>query len=257
MSTAVLIDLDGVLRLQKSPAPDAGFFLNTLSGKQIPHGVLSNSTVITRNEITQLLLSAGVTQMPVIVTPSDLLKKLIAERNIKSLNMYAAAHLREEFRELHSGQPEYVVIGDMEQFWTYDTINEILNHLLNGSKLIALHNNRHWINTAGQRAADAGFFVAGFEFATGIKAEVLGKPAGEFFRLGLSLVTGEPSSDFIMVGDDIVNDMEGAGNAGGKGLLVLTGKTTQIAAETYTGTAQFKCAATLTEAADLLNKMGI
>jgi ribonucleotide monophosphatase NagD (HAD superfamily) len=52
---------------------------------------------------------------------------------------------------------------------------------------------------------------------------VLGKPAPEFFRAGLARVDC-PAEAAVVIGDDIVGDVQGAQRVGIPGVLVRTGK---------------------------------
>jgi len=68
-----------------------------------------------------------------------------------------------------------------------------------------------------------GPFVAALEYATGTKAELMGKPSPEFFQMGLRDIGASPS-EAAMIGDDILTDVGGAKAIGMKGILVRTGK---------------------------------
>ena len=70
---------------------------------------------------------------------------------------------------------------------------------------------------------DAGPFVAALEYATGQSAVTVGKPRQAFFEVAAGSL-GLPLSRLVMVGDDIVSDVEGAQPAGARGVLVKTGK---------------------------------
>jgi ribonucleotide monophosphatase NagD (HAD superfamily) len=61
------------------------------------------------------------------------------------------------------------------------------------------------------------------EHATGRKALVLGKPAGEFFQAAADRL-GVPNREVLMLGDDIETDIAGAQSAGMQAALVRTGK---------------------------------
>ncbi len=61
------------------------------------------------------------------------------------------------------------------------------------------------------------------EHASGARAVVLGKPAREFFRAGLARVDCPPR-EAVLIGDDIVGDVQGARRVGMQGVLVRTGK---------------------------------
>jgi HAD superfamily hydrolase (TIGR01458 family) len=119
-------------------------------------------------------------------------------------------------------RPEAVVMGDLGDAWTFDRLNQAFRLVLDGAQLVALQKNRFWKVEQGL-VLDAGPFVAAIEFATGVTAQVIGKPAAEFFRaaaraLGLSV------AELVMVGDDAEADVLGAQEAGCLGVLVRTGK---------------------------------
>jgi ribonucleotide monophosphatase NagD (HAD superfamily) len=61
------------------------------------------------------------------------------------------------------------------------------------------------------------------EFAAGIEAIIVGKPSTEFFEQVLAS-TSVRHANALIVGDDILSDVEGALNAGIAACLVRTGK---------------------------------
>jgi ribonucleotide monophosphatase NagD (HAD superfamily) len=65
--------------------------------------------------------------------------------------------------------------------------------------------------------------VAALEYATGKKAELMGKPLSEFFQMALKDMGAQPEQA-AMIGDDILTDVDGAQRLGMKGILVKTGK---------------------------------
>jgi ribonucleotide monophosphatase NagD (HAD superfamily) len=93
---------------------------------------------------------------------------------------------------------------------------------MDGAELVAMHRNLYW-RTADGLELDAGAYVAGLEAATGRQAVVCGKPSAEYFAAALA-VLGVPADRAAMVGDDVVNDVEGARAAGLTAILVRTGK---------------------------------
>ena len=70
---------------------------------------------------------------------------------------------------------------------------------------------------------DAGSFVAGLEYATGIEATVVGKPSAACFSAALAALDAEPELTW-MVTDDLEQDVRGAQLFGMKTLLLRTGK---------------------------------
>jgi HAD superfamily hydrolase (TIGR01458 family) len=119
-------------------------------------------------------------------------------------------------------RPDYVLIGDLGEGFTYERLNGAFRHLMEGAELLALQKNRYWQTDVGL-SLDAGPFVAALEFASGEKASVVGKPEREFFRLALEDL-GLEAGEVAMVGDDAEADVVGARRAGLVGIQVRTGK---------------------------------
>lgn len=70
---------------------------------------------------------------------------------------------------------------------------------------------------------DSGAFTFVLEKATGQLALVTGKPAPEIFKNAVTSINLN-KSEVIVVGDDVLTDIQGAKNAGLIGYLVATGK---------------------------------
>ncbi|OLC54132.1 MAG: hypothetical protein AUH92_04605 [Acidobacteria bacterium 13_1_40CM_4_69_4] len=135
---------------------------------------------------------------------------------------------REDFVGVHEDEdrPDWVVVGDLGRDFTFERLNRALYCIRKGARLIALHKNRVWDNGADGIVLDAGPFVAALEFAAGVEAEVVGKPARVFFELVLREL-GLPAGEMLVVGNDIDADGRGAAATGCRTVLVLTGGTTR------------------------------
>jgi ribonucleotide monophosphatase NagD (HAD superfamily) len=70
---------------------------------------------------------------------------------------------------------------------------------------------------------DAGAYVAGLEYATGVEATVLGKPSPAYFAAALDALDAEPELTW-MVTDDLEADVRGVQLLGMRTALVRTGK---------------------------------
>ena len=93
---------------------------------------------------------------------------------------------------------------------------------LDGAEILALEMNRYWMDSDGM-VLSTGPFVAALEYATGKKAQLMGKPSPDFFDMALKDM-GVPARDAAMIGDDILGDVGGGQKVGMKGILVKTGK---------------------------------
>jgi HAD superfamily hydrolase (TIGR01458 family) len=118
---------------------------------------------------------------------------------------------------------DVIVLGGASNDFTYATINRVFARLMRGdTALVAMHRNMFW-RTADGFELDAGAYVTGLEAASGAHAVVCGKPSPAYFEAALS-VLGVGADKAAMVGDDVVNDVDGARAAGLTGILVRTGK---------------------------------
>ncbi|MFI5237716.1 MAG: HAD-IA family hydrolase, partial [Ignavibacteriales bacterium] len=93
-----------------------------------------------------------------------------------------------------------------------------------GADLVAMHKNKYW-NPHGELLIDAGAFIHGIEFASGRDAILIGKPSPNYFKAALEKIESKFEEGFLMIGDDIENDIKAAQEIGGKGILIYTGKT--------------------------------
>ena len=101
-------------------------------------------------------------------------------------------------------------------------MNKVFGMVIRGAEMVALHKGRYWQMEDGLRM-DIGAFVAGLEYVTGKSATVIGKPSESFFSLVLEDL-GLGAGEVVMIGDDIINDIQGAQKAGMQAVLVKTGK---------------------------------
>lgn len=118
--------------------------------------------------------------------------------------------------------PDYVIIGDAGDEFTYGSLNTAFRDLMNGSDLIALEKDRYWMDTDGL-SLSAGPFVSALEYATGKTAVLMGKPSAAYFELALGDM-GVRREEAVMIGDDIRTDVGGAQASGMRAVLVRTGK---------------------------------
>jgi phospholysine phosphohistidine inorganic pyrophosphate phosphatase len=128
--------------------------------------------------------------------------------------------------EIVTERPEAVVVGDLDDRWTFDILNTAFRQLMDGAQLIALSADRYWRKADGL-VLDCGPFVKALEYASGKTAAVCGKPSAEFYRTALGSLGAwalATPGDVLMIGDDILGDVRGAQQAGLQACLVRTGK---------------------------------
>ena len=218
----LLVDLDGTLYSDDGPIEGAGEALDQLKSSGVAVRYVTNTTRKPRREIHEKLLSfAFEVSEEEIITPARLAARLIGPHTCFLL---AEEAIREDLDgvRLTKESPDYVLVGDLGEGFTYGRLNEAFRFLAQGAELLALQKNRYW-STDGSLSLDAGPFVVALEYASGKQARVLGKPEKDFFDLALQEMELEPG-EVAMVGDDPESDVAGAKSAGMFGIQVKTGK---------------------------------
>ena len=87
------------------------------------------------------------------------------------------------------------------QVFSYMNLGARLRRDADGCRAVLPAQERWWQTSRGP-LLDAGAFVAGLEYATGVEATVLGKPSPAYFAAALDALDAEPELTWI-VGDDI------------------------------------------------------
>jgi len=216
--------MDGVWFVSETPVPGAVETLAHLRERGIPMRFITNTTTRTLRELAQKMdrLGLDVAQNEIISAPQAAVLYL-RERGRPSCHFIVDDNVRGEFAEFpESDRPDYVVIGDVGERWSYGLLNDAFRMVMDGAGILALHKGRYWQVEDGLRL-DIGAFVAGLEYATGKEAVLVGKPDPLLFHSALADL-GVDASEAVMVGDDVNSDVGGAQAAGIRGVLVKTGK---------------------------------
>ncbi len=121
------------------------------------------------------------------------------------------------------------MIGDGGDDLSFGNMDAAFRLIRGGAAFVAMHRNPWWLTPKGP-TLDSGAVVVGLEFATGIRAAVMGKPSPSVFRQALAGLRHDlgrrvPAAAVAMVGDDPDADVRAAQRVGMRGVLVLTGKT--------------------------------
>lgn len=220
-----LIDLDGTIYQDDDPIAGAAEAISALRHAKIPFRFATNTTRRSRRAIVEHLRSMGVdTDVEEVLTAPVVAALWLRARNATRVHLLIDDSTLEDFSgfDLVSKSPEYVVVGDLGQGWSFQALNTAFLHLVDGAQLIAIQKNRFW-SSGGELRLDAGPFIAALEYASGQEAIVVGKPSKAFFEAAASSLGLEPGS-IVVVGDDLESDIAGAIATGLHGIAVRTGK---------------------------------
>ena len=223
--SALLIDIDGVIRQGSNPVPGAVEAVIRLRRSGIPLRFVTNTSTMSRRSLRSELQTMGfdLEESEILSAPAAVADYL-RNSNDASCFLIAKGDVADDFAgiSLDSDRPAAVVVGGAEENFTYEAMNRAFQHILAGAELIAIHRNAYW-RVGEDLWLDAGAYVAALEFATGTRAKLFGKPAHDFFAQAVTGL-GVPAHRVLMVGDDAVSDVAGAQEAGLASALVQTGK---------------------------------
>jgi ribonucleotide monophosphatase NagD (HAD superfamily) len=102
-------------------------------------------------------------------------------------------------------------------------LNTAFQYVLKGAILLGTQGNRYYLDRNGEPVIDTGSFVDMIANAANVKPKIFGKPSKEYFLQALKKINLS-FDDVVVIGDDPESDIQGAINAGIKGILVKTGK---------------------------------
>lgn len=221
----IIFDVDGVLTFQGYTYPGAVETIDVLKNKGITLRFVTNSTLKSRKSCAERLRKKGFHIVEEeVITASYATAVYLREIKPKSCWVLLEREGRDEFKEFNhdSENPEYVVIGDYREKFTFDTMNKALRLLLKGAKLIGM--SPELVDASmGDYELNVGSWAKMLEKASGVETVYIGKPSSYMFVLALQSM-GYDKNEVVMVGDKVSTDIQGAQNVGIKSILVKTGE---------------------------------
>ena len=179
---AVLCDIGGVLYEGDTPYPGAVEAVRRLKARY-PVRFVTNTTQKTGDQVVVKLQEMGFDiDGSEVVTALDVTKTFLLQHG-STATFILTEDARAFFDDLPVAPCRCVVVGDAQENFTYDRLNEAFRTLMDGGELLAAAKNRYFKDHEGKLSMDAGGFVAALEYASGKTARVIGKPSTEFYRL--------------------------------------------------------------------------
>lgn len=235
----VLLDVYGVLEFKGQPCEGAVDFIETLNARNIPYRLLTNSTLQSRRSMAEKMQKLG---FPVnaghLVTASSATASWLLERQAKRCRVIIDGKGLEEFAALPEGclmeglvpgkvlsedaTPEYIVLGDAREGFTFANINVLYRQLMAGATLVMMIPNVTSVEKTGPEITVGGY-GAMLELASGKPAVRIGKPAPIMFEIALREL-GCAAHEVLMVGDNAHVDTAGAKGVGMASALVRSGE---------------------------------
>lgn len=218
----LLLDLGGVLFVGEKPIEGAIETLKELR-KQFKIRFVTNTSRTVPKTVYDKLLKMGFE-----LKEEEIFSALSASKSYLEAHGAGAYILATKEADVFLEMPDtlplkYVLVSDAYDRFDYEKLNHAYRLLLDGAQLLGVAKNYHFKDSDEKLSLDSGVFVEALEHASGQKALILGKPSCDFFASAISSM-GLSKEEVLMVGDDIVSDVEGAQRCGIKAVQVKTGK---------------------------------
>jgi HAD superfamily hydrolase (TIGR01458 family) len=221
----LVLDMDGVVYVGDTLIPGADTALRLLRDRNLPFRFITNTSTRPPEELLSKMQALGLdVRNDEIFSAVSATRRYLEQVGNPRCHLVVCDAVRACFAQFpeDSRNPEFVLVGDIGERWSYALLNDIFGMLMRGAQLVCMHRNRYWETEQGLRM-DIGAFVAGLEYVSGKPAVVIGKPSWDFFRLAV-LSLGLTAAKVAVVGDDIDSDIGGGQAVGLTGVLVKTGK---------------------------------
>ena len=222
---AFLIDMDGTLYFKGEPCPGAIETVNYLRQEKYQLRFLTNTTAKTPKMLHSQMQALGFdVHEDEIFNATYVCLQYLRSQSENRCHFMVDDAVKTFFREIpiDDDAPDFVVVGDYGEGFSFHALNHAFRLLMSGAELIALQKGLYWFSSEGM-FLDCGAFVTLLEAAAGKTAAVMGKPSETFFKIALESLQRSPS-EVIVVGDDITSDIVGAENIKMRSILVRTGK---------------------------------
>lgn len=230
--SSFLLDMDGVIYINREPLADAVEFLGRLRELEKNILFLTNNSKFTRREYREKLAGMGVdAKEEEIFTSAAAAAGFLHESYDlagRTAFVIGGRGLTEEVRETglrllegeEGREAEFVIVGwDTEL--TYDKLRVASLALHTGAEFIGANPDATFPSPDGLWPG-TGAIIAALERAAGREATIVGKPNLYMMQAALTLAGGKADAT-LMIGDRLETDILGGWRAGMDTCLVLTG----------------------------------
>lgn len=233
----LILDMDGVLWRGETPIVDLGRFFGTLRELDIPFVLATNNATKVATQYQEKLARLGA-DVPAgqILTSSEAtasyLKGVlpagatiypVGEEGLRIALQNQGFNLLDHNGYIKPGSRAEAVVVGFNREVCYPQLASASALILRGAKFVGTNPDVSFPSEYGPLPG-AGSLIAFIEAATGVKAEIVGKPGRVMFQEALRRLNSNPA-ETAMVGDRLGTDILGGHNAGLQTILVLSGIT--------------------------------
>lgn len=223
---AYIIDLDGVMYRGQRPIPGAREFIDLLRAKRKRVLFLSNASFRSRRTIARQLSSMGVgcSESEIITSSHAAARHIRTKYGQCTVFVIGEQGLVKELKSHGLGvgkQGARAVLVGLDRHINYRKMADALDLLRAGADFLACNSDATY-PVENKILPGAGAMLGSLEYASGRKAQILGKPSKFIMRMCLRSL-GLRANQVAVVGDRPDTDIMMANEVGAFSILVLTG----------------------------------
>jgi 4-nitrophenyl phosphatase len=229
--------MDGVLYRESEPMPALTEFFAFLRKQTISFILATNNSTKTPLEYMSKLSQMGVSvSQEEILTSGEATALYLSHEYPPGtrIHVFGSPALKQAIFAagfLLADEDVQVVVASMDREVNYEKLKRASLLIRQGARFIATNKDLTYPSMEGLTPG-TGTFIVALEAASGVKAEVIGKPEPAMFKIALEKMNADPSSTAV-IGDRVETDILGGKHANLLTICVLSGVSTRAEAEAY------------------------
>lgn len=219
---ALFLDLSGVLYDGDHRIDGALEAVKLARERGLTLRFVTNTATKSRIQVLDKLTELGFSiESEELFTAPDAARAYIQAEGLSPFSLVHPS-IKPQFEALTREEPDCVVLGDARDDLSYANLNRAFRLVQQGCPLIAIGENKYF-SEDGELSLDAGPFVHAIAWAADADPIIMGKPSRAFYDQVVAS-TEFSAGECLMIGDDVLGDVEGALDSGLQARLVKTGK---------------------------------
>ncbi len=235
---ALILDMDGVLWRAYQPIIDLEDVFKKINHLGLKYAFATNnstkhiSTYIEKIKGFNIPVSKGQIITSAIATAQELQKRHPEGGRVFIVGEEGMVRTFADHGFTHSNEDVIAVAAGLNFQLNYEQLAIASTLIRNGAKFIGTNPDLTF-PIPGGFSPGAGSMIAFIEAASGVKAEIIGKPKKTMFEQALEFL-GTEANETLVIGDRLETDILGGQNAGCQTALVLSGVSSRDEGEKWT-----------------------
>lgn len=229
--SAAILDMDGVLWRSNEPLCDLKDLFSIFKKMEMKVLMATNNGLNTIDQYISKFNDFGVHIESWQILTSAMATGYLVKQHFPSggpvyiMGEKALYKNLEKFNLFHSEKDAQAVVAGLTKHFTYDMLKNTSLMIQKGIPFYFTNPDPTYPSPEGN-IPGAGTILAALETASGVKAQLAGKPLPYLFNVGLERLKSRPN-ETLVVGDRLSTDIKGGQEAGCKTALVLSGVSTE------------------------------